>query len=352
MKKYNYFPLIKTRDSELRCFDKLGSEQLNKILPIYELTKSRKTKKSPDGDVNKRMEKIKKIEGKRPFILDVTTDDRYSNYQTRQLVDSYQGFEEWYNFIFSTHKDANIIPTIHITDLDDMSETLKFVHKASQIVKEKRLALRTPVSLDIKQLTTILTSVAGALKEDCKLILVIDAGQLFSNWTEIHQQACRLLNASLFAKEFVSDTVIVSSSFPKNVARAGKSDEHGYFNVHEEELYSKIRNEFKDISYGDYVSINLEQIELITAPFVPRIDIVAKDGLSFSYWRRRKNAGGYTDCANELLNSTDYINLHTWADDEIKNAAEGQPTGISPSFWISVRMNYYIQVKLNLHCEQ
>ena len=74
MSRFQYFPIIKTRDSELRCFKNLTQKQWEKILPIYELTKSRKTKLAPDGDISKRMDEINKIQGGRPFILDLTTE--------------------------------------------------------------------------------------------------------------------------------------------------------------------------------------------------------------------------------------------------------------------------------------
>ncbi|EPK9976499.1 beta family protein, partial [Escherichia coli] len=55
MKKFNYFPIMKTRDAELKAMSKLSSGVFDHILPIYELTKSRKAKIAPDGDIHRRM---------------------------------------------------------------------------------------------------------------------------------------------------------------------------------------------------------------------------------------------------------------------------------------------------------
>ncbi|EJL6695843.1 beta family protein, partial [Vibrio cholerae] len=93
MSEYKYFPIIKTRDAELKCFQNLDKIILDQILPIYELTKSRKTTKTPDGDINRRMGQIKDIQGGNPFILDLCTDDKYINPQIEQLIDEYQGFQ-------------------------------------------------------------------------------------------------------------------------------------------------------------------------------------------------------------------------------------------------------------------
>ena len=54
-------------------------------------------------------------------------------------------------------------------------------------------------------------------------------------------------------------------------------------------------------------------------------------------------------CAREVVQDvSNYVSLDTWADDEIKLAKDNTPTGISPAFWISVRMNYYIETRLRL----
>ncbi|MDM7149060.1 beta family protein, partial [Klebsiella pneumoniae] len=42
---------MKTRDAELKAMTHLKDDVFDKILPIYELTKSRKTKTTPDGDI-------------------------------------------------------------------------------------------------------------------------------------------------------------------------------------------------------------------------------------------------------------------------------------------------------------
>ncbi|MEV9761673.1 hypothetical protein AB0T36_20465, partial [Escherichia coli] len=99
MKKFNYFPIMKTRDAELKAMSKLSSGVFDHILPIYELTKSRKAKIAPDGDIHRRMLTIKDIQGERPFILDLTSNEKYINDQIRQLVDEKDGYYEWRYFI-------------------------------------------------------------------------------------------------------------------------------------------------------------------------------------------------------------------------------------------------------------
>lgn len=51
---YYYFPAFKTRDSELRAYNKLNDSVKDKILPIVSLTRSRISKTNVDGNLEKK----------------------------------------------------------------------------------------------------------------------------------------------------------------------------------------------------------------------------------------------------------------------------------------------------------
>lgn len=51
--KFYYFPILKSRDAELRAYEKLSDTDKIKILPILELTRSRITQKNQKGSVKK-----------------------------------------------------------------------------------------------------------------------------------------------------------------------------------------------------------------------------------------------------------------------------------------------------------
>lgn len=141
---------------------------------------------------------------------------------------------------------------------------------------------------------------------------------------------------------------MLCSSFPSNVAQTGGDDIAGEFSIYEEDIYLGISEKFP-IKYGDYVSINTEQIEMKGGTFVPRIDIASLDGKTFIYKRYRRNNGGYVKAAEHTVrDAASYKPLGVWADDEIEAAANDNPSGISPAFWISVRMNYYIKSRILL----
>ena len=124
----------------------------------------------------------------------------------------------------------------------------------------------------------------------------------------------------------------------------GKDDE-GEFTIVEEEIYGSV-SEDHAIKYGDYGSINIQQVEIKGGTFVPRIDISQEK--QFIYKRFRRNAGSYILCAEKMISDERYVPLGVWADGEINLAAKGEPSGISPSFWIAVRMNYYMSSRTRL----
>jgi ribosomal protein S18 acetylase RimI-like enzyme len=349
MSEFLYFPIIKTRDSELRGFEHIDDSDFSKILPIYELTKSRKTLKAPDGDIYRRMKQIADIQKGRPFILDLSTDERYRNPQIDQLLSEHDGFKEWQYFVFDLHSELNIIPMIHLYEDDngEFADVELFVKSAS--ARTNFLAVRLPYELSNEEIEYYLNPIVRNLNERCKLYVVLDAEfvrtKQVDDVVDIFLEAC---SGTEKFKDKIESVVMLCTSFPSNVAQTGGEDISGSFSIYEEDIYQGVSEEFS-IKYGDYASINTEQIEMKGGTFVPRIDIASLDGKTFTYKRYRRKSGGYVKAAEHTLSDTkSYQSLGIWADREIAAAAANSPSGISPSFWISVRMNYYIKSRILL----
>lgn len=346
MSNFLYFPTIKTRDAELRCFYHINESDFAKILPIYELTKSRKTKKAPDGDIYQRMKKISEIQGDKPFILDLSTDSRYINPQIEQLLSEQNGFREWQYFLFDLHAGLNIVPMVHLhedenNEFDDVKEFVRFASS-----KVDNIAVRLPYDLDKSEVEYYLNPIAESVGDTCKVYVIFDAG--FVRDKKIDDVVSIFSRAISGVKCFeskIEDVIMLCTTFPSNVAQEGGEDIAGSFEIYEEEIYQKLKDKHP-VKYGDYASINTEQIEIKGGTFVPRIDIALLDGKTFDYKRYRRNNGGYVRCARHTLEY--YKPLDVWADEEIKLAANENPSGISPSFWISVRMNYYMKTRIML----
>ncbi|UOE84272.1 beta family protein [Vibrio splendidus] len=347
MSEYLYYPIIKTRDAELRCFSNLDDEINSQILPIYELTKSRKAKKAPDGDIHRRMKQIGEIQKGRPFILDLCTSPKYINPQIEQLIDPYNGFMDWQYFL-NLYKNLDIIPMVHIYEDEESSfdDVKRFVSSVSKI--KNRIAVRLPYDLDRGEYEFYLAPIIGSMHPKCSLIVLLDANYIRKEAESGIKQLIGTFVASInevSSLPRIDDVVMLCTSFPSSPAKEGKEDAEGKFRIYEERLYQGIR-ESVPVKYGDYASINTEQIEMKGGTFVPRIDIALTN--EFIYKRYRRGDGSYPRCAKAMLNDAEYTRLDFWPDTEILLASQDTPTGISPSFWISVRMSYYIKSRVNL----
>ncbi|HDL7646290.1 TPA: beta family protein [Yersinia enterocolitica] len=340
MSNYKYFPLIKTRDAELKALSKLDAEYFSDTLPIYELTKSRKAKIAPDGDIHRRMETIKEIQGGRPFILDLTSNEKYINPQIEQLLNESNGFSEWQYFV-DFYNELNIIPMVHVYDDDDFSQVEEFVRVMS--LKKNYLAVRLPYDLDGYR--KYIAPIVYNLNENCKIYVILDGGQATSdNTNEIATSvSCACEELDEFNRS-VEDIIFISTSFPLNPRSYGE-DDYGDIPILEEAIYQDIYKSYP-VKYGDYASINIEQVEIRGGVFVPRIDIALDN--YFMYKRYRRNEGSYALCARKIIADERYKSLNIWADTEIKLAAADLPSGISPSFWIAVRMNYFMTSRILL----
>ncbi|MFC1524635.1 beta family protein [Thermodesulfobacteriota bacterium] len=328
-----YYPFMKTRDAELRAYSKLSDQVKNLIIPIFELTKSRRTSIVPDGDIHRRMNYLEEIVGKRPFILDVTTVDKYSNPQTKDLLDETNGFYEWQYFL-NKYDQLNIIPTIHIYNDEEYGEVEKFIRWAS--VKFDKLALRVPSYID--EISPILDMIVENIDDRCSLLLLIDAEFIpISEQDNAIEEIGRVIEeASQIIEQ--NNIVIITSTFPKIVAELGE-DHKGSFKIRELQIYNALSDEYS-VQYGDYASIHPLQYEMRGGTWVPRIDVsLAED---FIYTRYRRKDGGYIKAAEKMLNNREYVRFNCWGYEEIEKAAQGDPGGKSPAYWISVRMNFHM----------
>ncbi len=110
-----YCPIIKTTTAEFRGLQNLSTKVSKNILPIIELTRSRRSKHNPDGNIKKRIDQIEDILEERPFILDVTTKPSMSNAQIDSILHGApDGFRKWIELIEGIQEqELHVIPMIH-----------------------------------------------------------------------------------------------------------------------------------------------------------------------------------------------------------------------------------------------
>lgn len=343
-----YFPVLKTKDAELRAIAAVDESYRRKMLPVYEITKSRITKKDSLGDIVKRLDQIKNIQGKLPYILDVTTDAKQKNTQIESILSPVNGYECWKDWL-ELNCGTHIVPMIHVNfELDeDLAEAKAFV--ASVTDKYSKMALRLPADLEEGEYQEIIGAIVSELN-DTRLYILLDEGCIrdkvkasgLAAVTNIFQRAFTKVSILPDVNSWLERVVCVSGSFPYLVSTEGRGDEKGEFEIFEHSLFLSLEHNRPKLQFGDYASINVKQIEMRGGTFVPRVDFCTD--IKFYYYRKRRDVGSYVWCAKHVVVDPMYETNSSWGDDEIVSASLGSPSGISPSFWISVRAcNYMIR---------
>ena len=332
-----YVPVLKTTDAELKGYSELSDSVKDSLLPLFELTKSRKTKLEPFGNIEKRMDKLKELVGDRRFILDLTSHEDMANYQIEYLQNEEDGFANWRNFL-AEHSDFQIVPMIHVVP-DALEETTSLVSWLAKNYDQYALRVES-FDADISE---YLSAVLSGCDDLNRLILVVDAGFVDAACYDEKFSECRdrcFAASSIFGLENIA---IVSSSFPKSViGHTSECEDHeGQFPKFDLPLKSRVESDLNlSLIYGDYASIHPVRYQVGGGTWVPRVDFPTQD--SYIYTRYRRANGGYVEAAKAMVKKGGFELLDCWGFDEIIQAANDKPNGLSPSYWIAVRLNMHV----------
>ena len=345
-----YFPILKTTDAELKAFAALDAATKNGILPIFELTRSRRSKQNIDRCISKRLDSLKEIMGDSPFILDLTVEKQLKNEEIDKILQTHEnGFSLWVKLV-KDNRDMglNIIPVIHydednladvrqeITNLSALSDTLAFRVSPADAVPY------------LEQLSTMRTSFNN-------LVLILDAG-----YKEPTGQAdksgvfANVIDAIVarFPNNLPQYIMCAFSSFPDTVSRYG-GDESGSWQRFEKLTYDSLRARYANdqnlhLVHSDYSSVHPLRYDTTGGQWIPRIDFL--NDTHMFYYRYRRDDGGYPKAAERVVADGNYAKIqgmNSWGGSEIEIAATGIPNGSAPAHWIAVRINLYITKTLS-----
>ena len=348
-----YVPIIKTSDAEIRALENLSDKVKSSITPLLELTRSRTSKKMPEGDIRRRLQKLADFYADHEFILDLTTLPDLSNSQIKKLQSNENGYKSWVKFT----KDIltyfpKMLPIIQINDegvndIEDHYQRLKT--QVSELCKNfEFIVYRFPLVYEdyVEDLNEILEATDAK-----RIICVIDAEfiaqEKATSYVPTIIDCIEKLNAI-----GIEQAVLTSTSFPKNPIEFGE-DEKGNYALEERRLYDLVLQQCPPLIYGDYATINpIRDVQAGGNGWVPRIDLPVNDRLIYFRDRRIKEfeetyAPAYTRVAKKVVSHPSFKNAkgnsgECWGIKQIQLAAEGNPQGLSPSFWISVRMNIHL----------
>jgi len=364
-KRYYYFPILKTRTSEVNAYEALDFSVKSEILPIIEMTgelgytysskcKDEKMRgKRRPGDINKKVQKILNFMENRRFVLDITDDEalKYDGLSNRNggLLDPADGYRAWCNFLRqNTTFKKQVIPTIQF-DTTYMSEVEKQIEELDK--EFDYLAIKLPAhtnstdSLEPNPIPQIIDYVYAKLSNNnAKLLIILDYAYV-SDFDEktVQYGLSNIDTAKLKA------LIVVSSSFPASVRNAGKPP----LPIHENDISDVAINTLQknNVFHGDYSSIHPIRYEMGGGGWIPRIDYIIRDStgraIKYAYFRGNKanTSSEYTGLAQQVIAAPNYVpitKLSVIGDQRIAAKARNGAEGKSPSYWITVRSNIYM----------
>lgn len=341
LNSYNYCPLLKTTDAELKAYENLPEEVKNNILPIFELTKSRRSKKNPHGNLQRRIDQLKELIQERPFLLDLTTETTLSNKEIDNLLkNTRNGYAAWRDFLQEIDLPS-VIPVVHYNEEATDKENLDQVKNLEATFK--KVAFRAD-AYD-SNMMNYFEKILNGLSDSRNMMVIMDVK--FVSAGNLEKTIDSLFNRIRELRSYKPVNAIISmaSSFPKSVVSPGYGgDDYGDFKILEINISESLKKEFgSNIYHGDYGSVHPVRYLMGGGGWIPRVDVPLER--EYFYYRFRREAGGYIKAAQKVLQNAKYkkvTNLNIWGDEEITCAGRGEPNGKSPSHWIAVRLNRHI----------
>jgi hypothetical protein len=293
----------------------------------------------------------------RDFILDLTGHPKYRNSQIRALQTSANGYEKWISFLHEKKLACpNLIPTVQISD-EDVDTREEFYDRLRQQVESlssefETIAYRLPVGYD--GIVEDLGEIKKAISLD-RLIAVVDAGFIPQNKAAVYADSTT--NAiTCLSGQGVRTIAVAGSSFPQNPTQYGQ-DEEGKFRLEEIVFFQKVQEKTEQtLAYGDYATIHPEpSYQTGGQGWIPRIDLPCKTSMLYRRSRRDRTEKTYKNAyirvGRRIVRLPAFSTISRligkcWGIEQIQMAADGHPPALSPSHWISARLNIHISVRV------
>lgn len=378
-----YYLLLKTAQAEFRAWRYTDSVSRNKLSPIIEVTRGRKNRGRgvhPDGQ-ELSYDELRQTAGvfgfdsnltwiagnmaEHPgYILDLTREPGLECKEVLDLKLSLNGYENWISFYKKFYDSGHrVYPTLQVTVQDGDTEQTYVSNIRQQFQKLSALSdkifYRASVIEDSEFFLDIVCMrddinqyLSGG---DREFFVILDHGFIRSGTASIHAIRTAGYIASLRNIIPNCQIVVIGTSFPRDVEELG-DPESGSFRTEESYLYDEVlrmTNAPIGIEYGDYGSINPERFDGITRGWRPRVDYPT-NSRRILYEREKRSGQGaaysahYKSVAKKVAAKSEFLsdNLSCWGRTMIEDAANRVVPGSAPSFWISVRMQIFIEQQI------
>jgi len=350
---YQYAPVLSLSPAEMSAIEELPEKDKDLILPIIPL-KGWVGSQSLDNSVP-RIEKS--IGNKRKWIADLDEDflqgkkDLNGLYprevfnQVERLLDSSEGYDNWFNFI---KEEAMATPVVQLADMTQLELQLKKLNSL-----DRGLAFRfNPIHIQQSAHLKVAQKLSEMGLSD--VFLIFDYEQVsskyvhfFLNMGEELNKVNKLIPSSKFS--------ITCSSFPLSFA----GYDNGENPITERLIFNKVRNKFSELNlvYSDRGSARAEKIGGGGGVPAPRIDYPLLNDWRFirhnidkkALSTKEDRASAYSIIAKKMM-SSDYWeeDLRLWGTQIIELTAKGEKLGINnPARSTAVRINIHLHKQLH-----
>ena len=364
---FKYVPIIKTGDAELKALSNLSTEVQQSLTPLIELTRGRRSAKDKMGELTKRLEKLKQLQLK-AFFLDLTGDSSLSNPEIDIKRTSVDGYKMWRDFCISL-KDTfpTLCPVIQIEENENYSDYLNNLLEQILFFQQNFTCILFRVTdTNSNNNINIITDINNLLKmsnqiDTNKIYYMFDCGFIQDTITHVSLiSKCAQVLSNIGLKKII----VSSTSYPNSISEKFGNVENGEVQCklliqNETQFFSAIKKATSDDTiswiYSDYASVNpIRNDNIVMARgWIPRIDLPHDDTI-LVYRRKRETssyATRYKEIAECISKNPSFISLKNnnpcWGIDEIQKASDGIISGANITFWISVRINIYLSLKVN-----
>jgi hypothetical protein len=188
-------------------------------------------------------------------------------------------------------------------------------------------------------------------------IVLLDACFIPKEKGKIYSKIVTPIITSLYQSHpKVKQVILAGSSFPSDPTAYNNGKDYGENQIEECIMYEECRKIYPNLIYGDYATIHpLPNERAGGHGWIPRIDFPTESSIIYYRSRKDQTESNYTQAykraARKVVNDLRFVQLHeklgenNWGIQQILLAARGYPPGLSPSFWISVRINLHVTLR-------
>jgi hypothetical protein len=333
---YQYFPTLRTRQSEMRGLKELDTDRKSKILPLLTLGRWPRA-----TDFDKAAEKAVEVMNGYPYFLDLTADSTHLGDQQKILRDSSSGFKAWRDFLSKYDRAIPVVQLIADAKVRDIFKQAQFFENTSG-----KLAFRIK---DFTSDTPLVINAISAMDDASNAIVFVDCQYIRDSFVAYVTAAVATINQ--LRNEFPElMIVIMSTSFPSSVMSfVDTTQTRGEIDIQERQLHARIGGN-PVAAYGDHASIHsVVYDDMPIMRWSARIDYPQNFHWTFERRSGDQTRGGFVSAAKEIVRiDPDIGTRNIWGEQMILDAAAGSPFGAAPSSWITVRVNIHLSRQIDL----